>query len=672
MKKLYILLFLAGLSIFSFGQTYLLEDFSSGQMPPADWSIDAQAAQWSINSGNNAGGVAPEAKFHYATGVATSRLISPEIDLTGLDAISFQFTHFLDDYSGTGYTLGVATRSGSGDWNIVWDVAPTGDMGPETVSFEITDGDVGASDFQVCIYFDGNMYNLDDWYIDDIWLFLPLNLDAGMQQISTPNYLGGLTPVEGTIKNFGSSEITSSEISWQIDEGDITTTSFDGFNISFGETYSFTCDGILDLPIGSYNLSVWIETVNGVADDDNSNDVLAKMVSVVSHTIVKTPCLEEFTSSTCAPCASFHTTFVPWCEQHDDEMTLVKYQMSWPGSGDPYYTEEGGERRNYYGVTWVPWLVGDGQFANTTTAAAQAVLDAAAETAGLLDIASSFTLDGTEMTINTNVLPFASFSNFRVHMVVFEYLTTENVATNGETEFEHVMMKMVPDANGTTVDLTDRIPHTITETVDLAGTNVEEWDDLGVVIIVQDFASTDVFQSEYSLEDATYATDASLTSISVDGEPIPDFSPDVFEYTVYTWAGNTEAPLVEASATDPNATTIVVPATELPGSTTVDVFAEDLATYNTYTVNFDYGTGEILNESNVVSIHPNPTTGKVYISGAENAEVMIYSVTGQLVASYNNFSSSAIDLSNLNEGIYIMNIVIDDKTVLNKKISLLK
>ena len=138
------------------------------------------------------------------------------------------------------------------------------------------------------------------------------------------------------------------------------------------------------------------------------------------------------------------------------------------------------------------------------------------------------------------------------------------------------------------------------------------------------------------------------------------------------WAGATEIPVVEASSTDPNATTIIVPATEIPGSTTVDVFAEDLVTSNTYTVNFDFGTGEILNEANAVRIYPNPTTGKVYVSGADNAKVMVYTVTGKLVASYDNFSSTLIDLSDLNEGIYIMNIVIDDKTVLNKKISLLK
>lgn len=115
MKKLYVFVCLIGLSFITFGQTHLLEDFSGNQMPPADWSIDNNAAQWSINNGNEAGGVAPEAKFHYTNGASTSRLISPEVDLTDVENISFQFSHYLDDFAGSDYTLGVATRSGGGD-----------------------------------------------------------------------------------------------------------------------------------------------------------------------------------------------------------------------------------------------------------------------------------------------------------------------------------------------------------------------------------------------------------------------------------------------------------------------------------------------------------------------------------------------------------------------------
>jgi hypothetical protein len=675
MKKIYILVFLFGFSGFTFGQTYRREDFSSNQMPPSGWSIDNLANQWSINSGNNAGGIAPEGMFSWVSGISTSRLISPEIDLSGLDAISFQFSHFLDDFSGSGYTLGLATRSGGGDWNTVWSVNPTGDIGPETIALEITNDDVGTADFQIAIYIDGNTYNLDYWYIDDLWLFQPLNLDAGMSAITTPAFLGGPTYVEGVIKNFGSSDITSTEISWQIDDGAVTTTTLDGFSIGFGETYDFTCDGMLDLPIGTYELAVWIETVNGVADDDPDNNMASKTVSVVSHTTAHRPCLEEFTSSTCGPCASFNTSFVPWCNDHGDEITLIKYQMDWPGSGDPYYTEEGGVRRTWYGVTWVPWTNLDGTYTDNNMGTIQNMFETSQAEPGLIKVIGSNTSvegESTVMDIEVTLLPFAAFDDVLVHIVVFEYLTTQNASTNGETEFEHVMMKMVPDANGTVVDLSDRVPYTIMESVDLAGTNVEEWDDLGVAIIVQDQSTKYIWQSDYTHEDAMFATDATLTDLTVDGVTIEGFSPDVYEYTVTLPQGTTDIPVVEGVVSDENATKIVVPAYELPGSATVDVFAEDLSTHNNYTVNFDLSVGFGDQTIKAVNVFPNPSTGQVSITGVDHVQVTVINTTGAVVAKYDDFSSGMINLSHLEEGIYFLNILINDQRIINKKVSLIK
>ncbi len=672
MKKLYVLIAMIGLSSFVLGQTFLAEDFSSNQMPPDGWTIDAQAAQWSVSNSNNALGIAPEAKFSYTNGNATSRLISPAIDLTGYSSVFISFNHFLDDYSGSGYSIGCATTSGgTGVWNTVWEVSPTGNVGPETLTFEINNSDVGQPDFQFCFYFDGNMYNLDYWYIDDILLYIPVDLDAQMVSINTPSYVGGSVDVSGTFKNFGTTDITSIDINWEVN-GEVTMTSITGLSVPFGETYDFTLNGQFDYPIGSYDLTVSITLVNGVVDDDPANNDLTKQINVVSHTVDKRPCYEEFTSSTCGPCAGFNTQFVPWCETHADEITLVKYQMNWPGSGDPYYTAEGGVRRDYYGVTWVPWLEAEGEFCETSVSAAQAVLDEAATKPGLMSIAASHSLDGTVMTIDATVLPYANFSEFRVFIVVFENETTQNIGSNGETSFQHVMMKMVPDANGTQVDLTDREPITISESVDLSGTNVEEWDDLGVAIICQNYSSKAIFQSDYSVENAAYATEARLSSILVDGEEIADFDPDTYSYDVALAPGTVEVPVVEAVLMDANGTKIIVPANEIPGTTTIDTYGEDLATHLTYNVNFSIGTGIGDEAFEAVKVYPNPTNGTLYFKGIEGANVKVYSVTGSLVADVKDFSTNSINLSNLPQGVYYVSIILDDKTVVTKKISLLK
>lgn len=89
-------------------------------------------------------------------------------------------------------------------------------------------------------------------------------------------------------------------------------------------------------------------------------------------------------------------------------------------------------------------------------------------------------------------------------------------------------------------------------------------------------------------------------------------------------------------------------------------------------IEVDHITAVMSRNKTEIQVFPNPSSGKIFIQGAENIQVIVYAVTGEVVASYDNLSSSLIDLSELNKGIYILNIVVEGKTVLNQKISLLK
>ncbi len=673
MKKLYFVVLLSFLATFSFAQQiFLTEDFSGNQMPPEGWTIDNLASNWSVKNSNNAGGTAPEARFKWKSYNGVTRLISPVIDLTGVDALVLSFKHYLDNYSGTGYKIGVATRSGNHDWTTAWVVSPSSNIGPETQIIRITNSDVGSETFQFCFYLQGNLFNMNYWYIDDVKALVVADLNAEMLSLSTPSYVDTAVPVTGTIQNFGNDTITSFDIEWEVN-GAVHTTSFADTALGFGDTYDFVCNDLFHYPVGSYDLSVRIKSVNGAPDDYPGDDTLIQKVHVASYSIDKKPCFEEFTSCTCSPCAGFNASFVPWCNNHEDEITLIKYQMSWPTPGDPYYTEEGGYRRQYYGVSWVPWLEADGRFTQTSTAAAQAVLDQAANELGLLKIASTFSLDMQHnITVNTTVLPFANFDDFRIHMMVFEKETTGNTGSNGETSFQHVMMKMIPDTNGTVVNLIDRQPQTISYTLNLSGTNIEEWNDLGVIIICQDFTSRRIFQSDYSEENGSFANEARLSNITINGEPLEGFDPETYEYNVELPEGTTDVPVVEAQLMDENGTKVIVDALSLPGTTTIDAYGEDLATHLAYTVNFTIATGMDDNEADQVILYPNPTTGNVFIAGMDVAGVKVYSLTGALVYENDQVNQGVIDLSNLENGIYFVSIINDQNKMITKKITIMK
>ncbi len=656
--------------LLSYGQVFVSQDFSGGQMPPANWTIDGFATQWSVSSSANAAGIAPEAMFTYTNQTGTSRLISPAQDLTGLSTIKLSFKHFYDYYA-SGPKIGVATRSGGGAWNTVWEVTPNANVGPQQKDFDISNGDVGKPDFQFCVYITGYLYNVDYWYIDNVLLFNPLNLDAELTTITSPVYYSDFTPVTGIISNFGLSNINSCEIEWTLDNATVYSSAFSGLNIPLFGTYNFTSTDLFNGAIGSHDLKVWIKNVNGVSDDDQSNDTLNKIVNRVCHTVEHLQCVEEFTSSTCAPCAQFNTSFVPWCTQHDETIALVKYQMNWPGAGDPYYTAEGGIRRNYYGVTWVPWLVMDGVFVNTSMTDVNLSYQANLAKPGLMDIAASHTINGTSISVNTTILPFANFTNLKISVVVFEFKTTGNHSSNGETEFHHVMMKMMPDANGTTVNLTDREPYTLSLTQDLSGTNVEEYTDLGVIIIVQGSASKDVFQAAYSVENGSYNTVNTLQDIQLDGVSLAGFDPAVLNYQVVLNEFPV-LPVVTGIPAENDETVIVIPTETFPGITTIDVFAEDLTSHNLYTIEFlsDVGQNEI--NANPLSVFPNPTSGQIFIQGAANSKIVVTNAAGKELMNIVDFQGNLISLQDFPDGVYILNIIKDNQNTIRKKIVLTK
>ncbi len=489
-------------SPFIFGQSLLTENFGSGTMPPAGWSIDAHGTNWTAPATAHAGGTAPEAQFFYnPSWTGTSRLMSPTINTTGYTSLTLSFKHMVDHYASP-YTVGVATRSASGTWSSVWSVNPTASIGPETKIIQITSADVGSSTFQVCFYFTGYSYNINEWYFDDISLDVSKNRDAAMSVIDVPPYSVGSSVVSGTFVNMGINPITAATVNYRIDQGSVYSDVLTSLNLPFGASHDFSMTDALSLGPGNYTLQVWVSNVNNQGLDENpANDTLSKVLHVASGSLQRKPIYEEFTSSTCAPCAQFNSTvFTPFLEQYGDSITLIKYQMDWPGSGDPYYTEEGGVRRYFYGVSYVPDLYVDGQQQPTNNGGVMGGYTNSIATPAFLDVSSSyyFSASGGDTSVFVHLdISSKVTGNLTALVAVIEKVTYNNVSTNGETEFHNVMMKMVPTAYGTPVSLIDGETTSIDVSANLAGTNIERWNDLMVIAWVQDTNTREMFQASY-------------------------------------------------------------------------------------------------------------------------------------------------------------------------------
>ncbi len=163
----------------------------------------------------------------------------------------------------------------------------------------------------------------------------------------------------------------------------------------------------------------------------------------------------------------------------------------------------------------------------------------------------------------------------------------------------------------------------------------------------------------------TANTDASLSTLTIDGNSISNFDPATFSYDTVLTNGTTVVPTVDATPTDTNATYKVNNATSLPGTTTVVVTAQDGTTQSTYSINFTVAATAI-NELNAkVNIYPNPAMEKLYITANENYTVDIFDMNGRNVAKTIMKNNKAIiDVSSLNAGVYSVRLSNENKSLL--------
>ncbi|MCK9320685.1 MAG: choice-of-anchor J domain-containing protein [Bacteroidales bacterium] len=361
------------------------------------------------------------------------------------------------------------------------------------------------------------MLGLDDVKVFTLIPTLDLELTSlAIESIQTPSPFN----IKGTVKNIENIAVTSFDVTYIIDEGTPSATySLSGLNIAMDATYDFTHNVPATLTAGSHSIKVIISNVNGVGDTLTNNE-LTKQVVVASQSVAQKTLFEGFSSSTCSPCYSWNNQYNPWAASHENDMNYIKYQMNWPGNGDPYYVADGATRRDYYGVNAVPDMRANGEVIN---------LSISELNANITPKNTPFKINVTEpkytdnvVTIPISIDPYLTISGLKLHVAICEKLTTGNISTNGEIEFHHVLMGMAPNANGTTIDFVDGTTYTTTLTKDMTNTNVEEMNDLIAVIFIQDNANKKIYQSAtFEIENSIGLSEVAQNEVSINVYPNP-------------------------------------------------------------------------------------------------------------------------------------------------------
>lgn len=227
----------------------------------------------------------------------------------------------------------------------------------------------------------------------------------------------------------------------------------------------------------------------------NTSTVTAQVGdSVITNLVV----FEHFTNASCGPCASQNPMFTSLLNNNPYKATSIKYHVSWPGF-DPMYnanTTEPTARVGYYGVQGVP-SVRLGSFGNMSPISVtqnqvnqfhNSLLDA-------WNYNFQTTLDGDQLQIVGQVSANRTLTqtDHVLHIVLVEdevrYATPPG--SNGEKDFESVVRKMIPNAQGTSLGVgSTPTPLNLSYTVPAS----YKKDSLYVVVFVQANASKIVYK----------------------------------------------------------------------------------------------------------------------------------------------------------------------------------
>ncbi len=333
----------------------------------------------------------------------------------------------------------------------------------------------------------------------------PVAMDAELQTLDVNAMIPNNAPLPftGIIRNAGYTTINTLDLSWSIDGGPVNTYSMTNLNLTPFSTYNYSHPDIwTPTAIGPYTITIWVSDPNGSIDLNTANDTIIKDVEAVD--IAQRTLLHEvFTSSTCPPCVPGNVAIGNVLDANPGKWTCVKYQMDWPGAGDPYYTAEGGVRKTYYNVSGVPTMELDGGWDDNPGSYDQTIFDQYYDVPAFMNIESyhQINIDSVHVDVYINPVGDYTSTDMRLFIAVVENRTEGNVGTNGEFEFHFVMMKMVPDAQGINITpLSNGVSVNYKSSASLLGTFIEEMDDLSVVVFVQDYANKEVHQSCWSID----------------------------------------------------------------------------------------------------------------------------------------------------------------------------
>ena len=435
--------------------------------------------------------------------------------------------------------------------------------------------------------------------------FVPFDFDISLEELTIPSsVLAGDVDISGTLRNLSGDNLTSIDIEYTIDGGDAVLETFSGLSVGPGETYDFIFASPANLTeLGVYEIDVTISNANGAGPDINpDNDQLSTAVSIVDYIPSKMIVCEEATGTWCA-----------WCVRgivYMDSMAM-KYPDTWIGiavhNSDPMVVPE-------YDSGIQPWISGypnglvDRADAWNPLDFEEAYNERIDEIAPADVMIQNISVENGILTFEVAATFYAQVSNYRLNAALVEDYVT---GTGADWNQANAYSGGGNGPMGGFEDLPNPVPAADMVYMDVARALFGGWEGAeGSLPETMNPGETHTYEFSITLDESWDVDNMEIVGMLIDQT-----------------TGNIE-----------------------------NAGVDDVVT----------GIQSVIENSDV-SIYPNPSSDKVSISTTENSAIYVYSMNGQLMIQKENISGVyPMDISELNNGTYIIKIVSDSKITTSK------
>ena len=642
---------------------YLINEDFSGSTIPEGWTKTGNGVNnWYISQSFSAGGKVNELQLSWSpqfNGIA--RFVSPAIDLVGINSAILSLDMYVSMFGTTNKAkIGVATSSDEGKtWNSVWSEEYT-KTDKYNIVCNISGPDMGKKDVYFCLYFEGNSSAISSIYFDNFQVYIVESIGIEVSSIDVPKYIAdGEQTIDFTVKNVGETAIKSFEARCLINGDEMFSESF-YTDMKYLDSKQFTFEDMYDFSFGKdYDIEIEVFRIND--EDLGENKELTKTIGVALGETQRTPMIEHFSSSTCDPCVAVNNTMSELTDNNKGKYTYTKYTVNGPGKGDPYYTQEVGTKMSYYNVLSVPQLHFDGDLVNKN--AIDETFQKHYDKPALANARGAFKVEGKTIYVTADFMTYFNAKNVKAYVSVNEKTTTKNTGTNGETEFHHVMMKMLSGDQGKDLSTNAGEYQRLEFSYDMSSTFMEDINDLEVALWIQDGETKEIYNSHYAYEYTEHCYPArNLNVVAKTAKWDAPEKGNPAGYNVYV-DGKLVAEKIsslEYSITSSNNKYVEVVAVYENGKTSVGIVKQ---------ITSEENVNEI--ETNDIIVYPNPVNDKLYIEIlTQTLTIEIYDVHGRRLLSAISSQPSVIDVENLKSGIYFVKINTEKGNIVKRIIKL--